>query len=223
MLIANRGEIALRIARAAAELNIETVAIHPADDAGSLHVRRAGRAIVLPGTGARAYLDIAAVVKAGVAAGCDAVHPGYGFLSESPGFAQAAQDAGMAFIGPTPAALALFGDKGAARALAVQLGVPVAPGTAPGLDAGGALAFFDALPTGTGMMIKAAHGGGGRGMRAVFARGDVPTAHRACAAEAEAAFGNGALYAEAFLPGVRHLEVQILGDGTGAAVHFGER
>ena len=126
MLIANRGEIALRIARAAQELGIATVAIHPADDAGSLHVRRADRAVVLPGVGARAYLDVAAVVAAGVAAGCDAVHPGYGFLSESADFARAVEGAGMAFIGPAPDALALFGDKGAARALAVELGVPVA-------------------------------------------------------------------------------------------------
>src|SRR5437868_14276683 len=129
LLIANRGEIAIRIARAAADAGIATVAIHPADDALSLHVRIADEAIEIQGRGARAYLDIDAVVKAAKAAGCDAVHPGYGFLSENAAFAKASAAEGVAFIGPKPAALELFGDKVAARQLAKRSGVPIIAGT----------------------------------------------------------------------------------------------
>ena len=125
LLIANRGEIAIRIARAAADSGIATVAIHPADDALSLHVRVADEAVEIPGRGARAYLDIEAVVKAAKSAGCDAMHPGYGFLSENAAFAKACVDAGIAFVGPKPAALELFGDKVAARQLAKRCGVPI--------------------------------------------------------------------------------------------------
>src|SRR3954464_12655632 len=129
LLIANRGEIAIRIARAAADSGIATVAIHPADDAMSLHVRVADEAVEIPGRGARAYLDIEAVVKGATASGCDAVHPGYGFLSENAAFAKACADAGVTFVGPTVTALELFGDKVAARKLAKRCGVPIIAGT----------------------------------------------------------------------------------------------
>ncbi|MFT7390872.1 MAG: acetyl/propionyl-CoA carboxylase alpha subunit/acetyl-CoA carboxylase carboxyltransferase component [Paracoccaceae bacterium] len=225
VLIANRGEIACRLMRTCADMGVETVAVFPADDAASLHARRADRAVELPGVGARAYLDIDAVISAATAQGCDAVHPGYGFLAENVAFAEAVEGAGMAFIGPRPAGLALFGDKGRARALAAEHGVPTLPGT--GGEGGAAEpaihAFFAALPDGAAMMIKAVHGGGGRGMRAVTDASQIPEAFARCASEAEAAFGDGALFAERFIARARHLEVQILGDGTGACVHVGER
>ncbi|MBR27309.1 MAG: carbamoyl-phosphate synthase large subunit [Rhodobacteraceae bacterium] len=223
LLIANRGEIAARIARTAAEMGVETVAIHSADDAASLHVRRADRAVEIPGQGARAYLDAEAVVAAAVAAGADAVHPGYGFLSENVDFARRVEAAGLAFVGPTPESLALFGDKVAAKRRAGELGVPTIPGTAEDTDLPAALAFFDALPEGAAMMIKAVAGGGGRGMRAVFARAEVEQAWTRCKSEAQAAFGDGAVYVERFLPAARHLEVQILGDGQGGVTQLAER
>jgi acetyl/propionyl-CoA carboxylase alpha subunit/acetyl-CoA carboxylase carboxyltransferase component len=225
VLIANRGEIACRLMRTCADMQIETVAIHPADDAGSLHARRADRAVELPGAGARAYLDIVAVIAAATAQGCDAVHPGYGFLSESAAFAEAVEAAGMTFVGPRPDGLALFGDKGRARALAATHGVPTLPGTGGqgGASEAEIRVFFAALPAGAAMMIKAVNGGGGRGMRPVFGAGEITEAYARCASEAQAAFGDGSLYAERFVPRARHLEVQILGDGTGACVHLGER
>lgn len=225
VLIANRGEIACRLMRSCAEMGMETVAIYPADDAASLHARRADAGVEVPGVGARAYLDVDAVIAAGKQAGCDAVHPGYGFLSENAGFAAAVEAAGMTFIGPSPDGLSLFGDKGRARALAAEHGVPTLPGTGGqgGASEDAIRAFFDALPTGAAMMIKAVNGGGGRGMRPVFDADQIAEAYARCASEAQAAFGDGSLYAERFVPRARHIEVQILGDGTGAAVHVGER
>ncbi len=219
LLIANRGEIAIRIARAAAELGIATVAVHAQDDARSLHVRRADAARALPGTGPAAYLDIAAVVAAARDAGCDAVHPGYGFLSENAAFARACAEAGIAFIGPAPAVLDLFGDKTAARALARDLGVPVAAGTAVATleQAQDFLAQHGAV------MVKAAAGGGGRGMRVATTRDELVAAWDRCAAEAQSAFGRGDLYLEALVREARHIEVQVVGDGTGAVAHLGER
>ncbi|MGM0586316.1 MAG: carboxyl transferase domain-containing protein [Pseudomonadota bacterium] len=223
LLVANRGEIALRIARTAAEMGISAVAVHSQDDAASLHVRRADEAVALPGTGARAYLDAQAVVRAAVEAGCDAVHPGYGFLSENVGFAEAVEAAGLAFVGPTPESLALFGDKTAAKRRARELGVPVIPGTAEATSQAEAAEFLAALPEGAEMMIKAVAGGGGRGMRAVARGDDLAEAWARCASEAEAAFGDASLYVERRVKAARHLEVQVLGDGTGACLHLGER
>jgi len=223
LLIANRGEIALRIARTAADEGVEAVAIHPEDDAASLHVLRAARAELLPGRGARAYLDIDAVVAAGKAAGCDAVHPGYGFLSENPDFARAAEAAGMRFVGPTPDSLALYGDKVAARALAEDCGVPVLPGSGGPVDAEAAEAFFDTLPDGAAIIVKAVAGGGGRGMRIVRTRDEAAPAIAAAAREAEAAFGNASVYVERFVETARHIEVQVLGDGQGGVITLGER
>ncbi len=220
ILIANRGEIAIRIARAAAELGIRTVGVFSSDDAKSLHVRRVDQAVPLSGTGASAYLDIAAIVAAAQSAGCDAVHPGYGFLSENAAFARACADAGLIFIGPEPDALDLFGDKTAARALARDCGVPTAAGTGGPTDLTGARAFLAAHGA---IMLKAVAGGGGRGMRIVTAEADLSDAYERCQAEARAAFGIGDIYAEALIRDARHIEIQIVGDGTGAVAHLGER
>lgn len=223
LLIANRGEIALRILRTAAEMGIETCAIAPQDDLASLHVLRADQSVTLPGQGARAYLDIEAVIRAGVEAGCDAVHPGYGFLSENADFARAAQEAGLLFVGPTPESLDMYGDKLSARALAGRVGVPTLSGTSDPVDAEGAVAFFDTLPDGAAMIVKAVAGGGGRGMRLVETRDAIPDAVAAAGREAGAAFGNPAVYVERFVPNARHIEVQIIGDGAGTVMPLGER
>ena len=227
LLIANRGEIALRIARTALDLGVTPIAIGPQDDAESLHMLRAPTRETLPGRGARAYLDVAEVVEAARRAGADAVHPGYGFLSENAEFAAAVEAAGMTFVGPTPAALALLGDKLAARRRAAELGVPILAGgdlaNAGSASLDEARAFFAALPPGAAMLVKAVAGGGGRGMRVVRAETEVEDAWARCRSEAEAAFGRADVYVERFLPAARHLEVQVLGDGTGACIHYGER
>ncbi len=213
LLIANRGEIAVRIARTAAEMGVETVAVFSEDDAASLHVKTADRAVALNSSGPAAYLDIAGVIAAATEAGCDAVHPGYGFLSENAAFAQACADAGLTFVGPAPETLALFGDKAEARSLAWQCNVSILPGTGRPTTLDEAIKFFDGAGEGA-VMIKAVAGGGGRGMRPVTSTDDLETAFTRCASEAQAAFGNGELYLERFLPNARHIEVQIVGDGT---------
>ncbi|MFT6450667.1 MAG: acetyl/propionyl-CoA carboxylase alpha subunit/acetyl-CoA carboxylase carboxyltransferase component [Halocynthiibacter sp.] len=223
LLIANRGEIAIRIARTAAEMGIATVAIGPADEALALHLKRADEAVELPGRGAAAYLDIEAVIAAGVAMGCDAVHPGYGFLSENAAFAEAAEAAGLQFIGPTPQSLALYGDKLQARALAIKHGVATLGGSGGALDLAGAQAFFEGLPQGASMILKAVAGGGGRGMKIVSNKAEIAEALARCASEAEAAFGSPSIYAERYLEKARHIEVQILGDGAGHCEIYGER
>ncbi len=223
LLIANRGEIAIRIARTAAELNIPTVAIYAQDDADNLHVKRCDESIALPGAGARAYLDIEAVINAAKQAGATAVHPGYGFLSENAEFAQRVSDAGLIFVGPTAETLALLGDKITAKTRAQELDVPTLPGTSEDTDLDAAQAFFAELPEGASMVIKAVAGGGGRGMRVVHSAEDVADAWARCRSEAEAAFGLADVYVERFLPSARHIEVQILGDGRGQCVSFGER
>ncbi len=222
VLIANRGEVAIRVARACAELGIATTAVYATDDVASLHVRRADAALALPGRGAAAYLDIPAVVAAATGAGCDAVHPGYGFLSESAAFAAACAEAGLAFVGPAPEVLALLGDKTAARGLAARHDVPVPQGTAGATTLAQARDFLASLGGG-GMMVKAVAGGGGRGMRAVTDPAALPEAWARCASEAQAAFGSDALYVEALVAAARHVEVQVLGDGTGDTTGFGER
>lgn len=223
MLIANRGEIAIRIARAGAELGLETVALHPADDAGARHVLSADHAIELPGRGAAAYLDIEAVIAAVKAAGCGLVHPGYGFLSESAAFATRCAQDGIRFIGPEPEVLDLLGDKAQARALARKLGVPVVDGTGPLTSPAEAEAFLASQPAGTAVMVKAVAGGGGRGIRLVRRPEDLPAALESCANEARAAFGDDTLYVERLIERARHVEVQILGDGQGGIVHLWNR
>ncbi|HEY2872349.1 MAG TPA: carboxyl transferase domain-containing protein [Reyranella sp.] len=220
LLIANRGEIAIRIAEAAAELGLFTAGIYSEDDANSLHIKRVDEAVALEGRGAAAYLDIAGVVAAAKAAKCDAVHPGYGFLSENAAFARACAEAKIAFVGPTPEQLDLFGDKARARSHAQKCKVPVLPGTDE-IDVAGAVAFFRKHAK-SGIALKAISGGGGRGMRLVTDEGVIADAFARASAEARAAFGNGALYAERLIRQARHIEIQIVGDGKGV-VALGER
>ncbi|MCX7587033.1 carboxyl transferase domain-containing protein [Phenylobacterium sp. 58.2.17] len=213
LLIANRGEIAIRIARTTADMGIDTLAVYSSDDAASLHTRVAGAAHALTGAGPAAYLDGAQILAAAQAHGCDAVHPGYGFLSENAAFARACAQAGVAFVGPSPETLELFGDKGAARSLARRCDVPILAGTHGGVTLAEARAFLESLGPGGAVMVKAVAGGGGRGMRPVRSAGELTDAFERCASEAQAAFGDGALYVEEFLPRARHVEVQIVGDG----------
>ena len=225
LLIANRGEIAVRIMATASVLGIETVAVYPADDAACGHVGRADAAVELPGTGAAAYLDVDAIIAAATGSGCDTLHPGYGFLSERPELAARCAAAGLRFAGPGPEALALFGDKAATRARARELGVPVLAGTGvdPSPEQVRAL-----LREHGAVMVKAVAGGGGRGLRPVTREEDLAEAQlaetmRRCASEAASAFGDGRVYAEQLLTGARHIEVQVLGDGTGAVAVLGDR
>ncbi len=222
ILIANRGEIAIRIADAIAELGACSVAIYAEDDAASLHRFRADEAVQIPGQGPRAYLDIAAVVACARAARCDGVHPGYGFLAENADFAQACAEAGLTFVGPAPATLALFADKARARALAAATGAPVLDGAPGCVSLAQAHTFFRKL-AGASMVIKAVAGGGGRGMRIVRRRVDLDGAYAACVREAEQAFGDGRVFVERCLDRARHVEVQILADASGAILHAGER
>jgi acetyl/propionyl-CoA carboxylase alpha subunit/acetyl-CoA carboxylase carboxyltransferase component len=225
LLVANRGEIAVRIMATAAVLGAETVGVYPSDDAGSGHVRRADVTVELAGTGPAAYLDVNQLVAAAAGAGCDMLHPGYGFASERPELAVRCAAAGVRFAGPGAEALALFGDKAAARARAGELGVPVLAGTEPGAGEDGALltAARDLLREHGAVMVKAVAGGGGRGLRPVTREADLPDALRRCSSEATAAFGDGAVYAEQLLPRARHIEVQVIGDGTGAVAVLGDR
>ena len=222
LLVANRGEIAVRVFRTAAELGIATTAIHSSDDAASDHIHHADHVIALDGIGSAAYLDIAQIVEQAVAHDCDAIHPGYGFLAENADFARACEAAGITFVGPKPDALALFGDKAQARMLAGDCKVPVLTGTDHAIDLEGARDFFERLD-GRPMVIKAVAGGGGRGMRAVHSADEIADAFERCTREAQSAFGNGALFAERFIPRARHIEVQIIGDRHGHITHVGER
>jgi acetyl/propionyl-CoA carboxylase alpha subunit len=222
LLIANRGEIAIRVARTAAELGIETVAVFSRDDAASLHPRKADAAHALDGDGPAAYLDAEALIAAARAAGCDAIHPGYGFLSERAGFAQACLDADLVFVGPSPRTLALFGDKAAARTHAIRCGVPTLTGTDRATTLAEARAFLARLGPGGAIMLKALAGGGGRGMRAVADADALDEAWARCASEAATAFDSDALYVEQLMPRARHVEVQVAGDGA-SAVHLWDR
>src|SRR4051794_40467062 len=223
LLIANRGEIAIRIARAASEAGLATVAIYPADDALSLHVRTGDEAHEIPGRGARAYLDIEAVVAAAKATGCDALHPGYGFLSENSGLARRCAEEGVVFVGPSPEALDLFGDKGQAKALARQCRVPIIEGTEGATSLDDVKAFFASQGDGAAVMIKAIAGGGGRGMRIVEDPSKLEEAYARCQSEAKAAFGSDGVYVERLTRNARHIEVQIICDQHGAISHLWER
>jgi len=234
VLVANRGEIALRLVRAVHDLGAASVAVYADDDAQAPHVRLAGEAVALGTGGPAAYLDIPRVIAIAKQAGCDAVHPGYGFLSERADFAQACAQAGLAFIGPTVEQLSLFGDKARARALAQQCGVPLMPGSEGAVTLDQARAFFAAQSSAgearnhagetrnhAGVMIKALGGGGGRGMRAVVDAADLPEAYARCVSEARA-FGVEGVYVERLMLNARHIEVQVLGDGS-EAMSLGER
>jgi acetyl/propionyl-CoA carboxylase alpha subunit/acetyl-CoA carboxylase carboxyltransferase component len=223
LLIANRGEVAIRIARAAAALGIVSVAAFSRDDAESLHVRIADEAVPLPGSGPAAYLAADALLAAAAGSACDAVHPGYGFLSENAAFAQRCIDAGLTFVGPRPDVLELFGDKARARALARSLHVPLLAGSDEEVDLDGAVAFLASLGDGGTMMIKAVAGGGGRGIRAVSRPEHVADAFARARAEALAAFRHPGVYVERFVRRARHIEIQIAGDASGEVSHLWER
>ncbi len=220
LLIANRGEIAIRIARAASELGIRSVAVYAEDDAASLHVRQADSAVALNGSGVAAYLDMDQLIAIAQAKGCDAVHPGYGFLAENAEFARRCQAAGLCFVGPSSEVLQLFGDKAAARELAERCAVPLVAGINRPISLAEAHGFFAEHGA---VMLKALAGGGGRGMRPVFASSELDEAFARCQSEARAAFGNDALYIEQLINQARHIEIQVLGDATGAVSHVWER
>ena len=221
ILIANRAEVAVRISRAVRDLGLACTVVYSADDAGSPHVEVGDAAVALPASGPAAYLDIAGLIDAAGKTGCDAVHPGYGFLSERADFAEACERAGLVFIGPTPEQLRLLGDKSAARSLAARCGVPLLPGSTGAVTLEDAMTFM-ASHGGAPVMLKALHGGGGRGMRAVQAPDELEQAYARCVSEARSAFGLGEVYIERLMPNARHIEVQVVGDGH-RVVAFGER
>ncbi len=223
LLIANRGEIAIRVARAASDLGIETVAVYSTDDAKSLHVHSADEAVALDGLGVPAYLNIDGLIGAAQSTGCDAVHPGYGFLAESADFARACRDAGITFVGPTPHLLDLFGDKVRARQAAREAGVAVIEGSDEAVTLTEALEFFESLGEDAAIMLKAVAGGGGRGSRAVTQIDALEAAWERCVSEAQMSFGSGALYVEQLIPRARHIEVQVIGDLHGGVGHLWER
>ena len=223
ILIANRGEIALRIVRTCREMGIRSVVAHSQADAHSLPVRVADESICVGPNDARAsYLNIASIISAASVTDSEAIHPGYGFLAENPTFADICRSCGITFIGPSPEAIRLMGDKAQARQIAMQAGVPVVPGSERPLTNGvDALEVADAI--GYPLIFKASAGGGGRGMRIVRERSAVVQTFAACQSEAGAAFGDSEIYCEKFVEGARHVEVQVLGDRNGMRVHLGER
>ncbi|MDP9311874.1 MAG: acetyl-CoA carboxylase biotin carboxylase subunit [Chloroflexota bacterium] len=223
VLIANRGEIAVRIVRACHELGLQTVVAYSEADRDSLAVRLSDEAVCIgPPPAAKSYLHAPSLISAALISGCDAVHPGYGFLSENPYFAEIIKQCGLTYIGPEPDVIAIMGDKAAARAAMRDAGLPVMPGseqTINTVDEARELAAGMGYP----VLLKAAAGGGGRGMRIVPDEAELPRAFATAKAEAEAAFGSGALYMEKFLPVARHIEIQVLGDNYGNVIHLGER
>jgi acetyl-CoA carboxylase biotin carboxylase subunit len=222
ILIANRGEIAVRIIRACRDLGIETVAVYSDVDRSALHVRYADEAVHIgPPPPRDSYLRIDKILEAAKLTKANAIHPGYGFLAENADFAQAVADEGLVFIGPSPHAIATMGDKQAARAAVKKNNVPLIPGTEPGLSDDELIAAAEKI--GYPVMVKAAAGGGGKGMRPVYHPEDLPAALATAHREAESAFGNGEVYLEKLLVGARHIEFQILGDMHGNIVHLGER
>ena len=223
ILVANRGEIAIRVLRTAADCNIMSTAIHATDDSLSLHTRHADHVVDLEEEGVAAYLNIDNIVRVAVGNGCDAIHPGYGFLSESAEFARACESKGIAFIGPQVETLELFGNKAAARALADSCGVPVLPGTSQPTSLEQAKGFFGQLPEGSSVMLKAIAGGGGRGMRVVEAEAELLAAVASAKREAGSSFGDDTVFLEKWLATSRHIEIQILGDNHGNLVHCYER
>ena len=222
VLIANRGEVAVRVIRACRELGAESVAVYSTADRDSLHVRLADRAVHIgPPPAAQSYLSIPSLVAAATTTGCEAVHPGWGFLAENADFALAVEDNELAFVGPTAESIRVMGDKVTAKRTMRDAGVPVVPGS----DGEATFAEVTELAADIGfpLLLKASAGGGGKGMRLVDDPGDLEAAFRTASAEAEASFGNGDLYVEKALLDARHVEIQVLGDGQGAVLTLGER
>jgi acetyl-CoA carboxylase biotin carboxylase subunit len=223
ILIANRGEIALRVLRACKDLGIPTVAVHSTADADAMHVRLADESVCIgPPPSRDSYLNIPALITACEITGADAVHPGYGFLSENARFAEILIEHGVQFIGPRPEHIRLMGDKIEAKRTAQRLGIPVVPGSQGGI-ASDAEALSVAREIGFPVLVKAAAGGGGRGMKLARSEADLAASLATARAEAKAAFGDDAVYLEKYLETPRHIEIQVLGDGRGAAIHLGER
>jgi acetyl-CoA carboxylase biotin carboxylase subunit len=223
VLIANRGEIALRVVRACHELGIEAVAVYSEADARAPHVREADEAILLgPAPSSESYLKGDAIIAAALRTGAEAIHPGNGFLSERERFARAVRDAGLVWIGPPAEAIAAMGSKTAARTLAIQAGTPVVPGTTTALrDADEAAEVAERF--GYPVLLKAAAGGGGKGMRVVHERGELAASLQAAQREAKNAFGDDAVYVEKYIVGPRHVEILVLGYQHGTMMHLGER
>jgi acetyl-CoA carboxylase, biotin carboxylase subunit len=222
VLVANRGEIALRVIRACHELEIRTVAVHSDVDRDSLHVSEADESFCVgPGPAGQSYLNIHNLISAALVARADAIHPGYGFLAENPEFVEICQSHGLVFIGPSVNAMRLMGDKAMARRTVIAAGVPVMPGTEEIHDLAEVHTF--AAEHGYPIMIKAAAGGGGKGMRIAHEEGELDKLFTTAQLEAEAAFGDGRIYLEKFLPQARHIEIQVLADNHGNVIHLGER
>ncbi|MEO2068165.1 MAG: acetyl-CoA carboxylase biotin carboxylase subunit [Desulfurobacteriaceae bacterium] len=222
VLVANRGEIAVRIIRTCKELGIKTVAVFSTADRDSLHVFLADEAVCIGGPlPQESYLNIPAIISAAEITGADAIHPGYGFLSENPGFAEICTACGMKFIGPSPETMILMGDKAKAREIAIKAGVPVVPGSGIVKDVKEALKICEEI--GYPVLVKAAHGGGGRGMRLINSKEEAETLITTAMAEAEAAFGSGEVYIEKYIENPRHIEIQLIADQFSNVVTYGER
>jgi acetyl-CoA carboxylase, biotin carboxylase subunit len=222
VLIANRGEVAVRIVRACHELGVEAVAVYSTADRDSLHVELADQAVhVGPPAAAQSYLNVPSLVAAATTTGCEAVHPGWGFLAENAAFAAACEDNDLTFVGPRPESIEVMGDKIRAKEAAAAAGVPLVPGSdgAATLEQARSLAGEIGFP----LLLKAAAGGGGRGMRLVADPDELESAYRTASAEAQAAFSDGSLYVERAIVGARHVEIQVLGDGEGRVLTLGER
>ena len=223
ILIANRGEIALRIQRACREMGIPTVAVHSTADAEAMHVRLADESVCIGPPAAReSYLNVPAILSAATITGADAIHPGYGFLSENASFAEMVEAHGLVFIGPSPAHIRMMGDKIAAKAAMRSLGVPLVPGSEGAVDDLDEARRVSAR-IGYPVLVKAAAGGGGRGMKVALTAEDIEEAWRVARAEARAAFGDDSVYIEKYLDRPRHIELQVLADSHNNVVHFGER
>ena len=223
VLIANRGEIALRVHRACKEMGVQTVAIHSTADADAMHVRMADESVCVgPAPASQSYLSIPNIISACEITGAEAIHPGYGFLSENANFVQIVEDHGIAFIGPSAEHIRLMGDKITAKDTMKQLGVPCVPGSDGGVPTVTDAARL-AADIGFPVIVKATAGGGGRGMKLARTAGELETAFQTARSEAKAAFGNDEVYLEKYLGRPRHIEIQVFGDGKGRAVHLGER
>ncbi|MFT5438933.1 MAG: acetyl-CoA carboxylase biotin carboxylase subunit [Alphaproteobacteria bacterium] len=223
ILIANRGEIALRIHRACHEMGIRTVAVHSTADAHAMHVRLADESVCIgPPSATESYLNMPAILTAATITNADAIHPGYGFLSENATFASMVEEHGICFIGPTPDHISLMGDKIASKAKVKELGIPVVPGSEGALSSDQE-AHAIAKEMGYPVLVKASAGGGGRGMKAVFAPDELSNALSQAKTEAKAAFGDDTMYMEKYLSKPRHIEIQVMGDGKGTVIHLGER
>ncbi|MCK4439505.1 ATP-grasp domain-containing protein, partial [Candidatus Bathyarchaeota archaeon] len=223
VLVANRGEIAIRVIRACRELGIDTVAVYSEADTESLHIQYADECHCIgPAEPTQSYLNIEKIIKVSKKSGCEAIHPGYGFLSQIPAFAIACEENDLEFIGPSAEALQKMGNKVEARKIAIKAGVPIIPGsTRPARSADDALAVAEKL--GYPILVKAVYGGGGKGIRIVMDKDAMQKTLELAALEAETSFGNREVYVEKFLPRARHIEFQVLADKRGKIIHLGER